>query len=169
MNSGLRPLLETDGDTSRRMASIRQRGTTPELLVRRTLRTFAIGYRLNVRSLPGSPDIANKRERFVIFVQGCYWHHHTGCNRATIPKRNVAFWREKFAANRRRDAGAIRELRRRGYRVLVVWECQTVDVGRLNARLSHVASAVGRAFDHALFRRAGPMNPPESSSVRCTL
>jgi DNA mismatch endonuclease, patch repair protein len=165
MNSG--PRLDTDGDTSRRMAGIRQRGTAPELLVRRMLRTLEIGYRLNVRSLPGSPDIANKRKKFAIFVQGCYWHHHTGCKQATIPRRNVAFWREKFAANRSRDARAIRELRRSGYRVFVVWECQTVDVARVSARLSHVASAIGCDFDHALFRRT--MNPPESSSARCTL
>lgn len=104
----------------------------------------------------------------MIFVQGCYWHHHTGCGRATLPKRNVTFWRRKFAANRSRDARAIRELRRRGYRILVVWECQTADVVHLGARLSHVKSGIGCYFDQALLRSAGPVNPPDSSSVRCT-
>jgi DNA mismatch endonuclease Vsr len=124
----------TDCNTSRRMARIRQKGTTGELTVRTALRNLGISYRLNVRSLPGSPDLANKSRKFAIFVQGCYWHHHTGCTKATVPKRNVGFWQEKFTDNRKRDARSVRELRRNGYKVLVIWECQVSDFRHLRQR-----------------------------------
>jgi DNA mismatch endonuclease (patch repair protein) len=65
--------------------------------------------------------------RWAIFVHGCFWHHHPGCRRATIPKRNRSFWLDKFKANRRRDAEAIRELRQRAWDVLVIWECEVED------------------------------------------
>ena len=67
-------------------------------------RELGLSYRRNVRNLPGSPDLANKSKGWVIFVNGCFWHRHTGCKRATIPKRNHNFWKQKFAENRRRDA-----------------------------------------------------------------
>ena len=72
----------------------------------------------------GSPDVANRSQRWAVFVHGCYWHDHRGCRRATVPKRNTEFWLEKFAGNRRRDARALRQLRARGYRALVIWECE---------------------------------------------
>ena len=82
---------------------------------------------------------------WAIFVNGCYWHHHTGCLRATIPARNRDFWTTKFAANRRRDARKIRALRARGFRIVVVWECQTRDAAALAARLSRLrACPAGR-------------------------
>lgn len=130
--------LETDPQRSRLMARIRQKGTAPELVVRRILRSLHLGYRLEARDLPGSPDIVNRRRRWVVFVHGCYWHHHTDCRRATIPKRNHEFWTAKFVANRRRDARAARDLRRRGYRVVIVWECETSDPLTLSARLERV-------------------------------
>lgn len=106
------------------MARVRQRGTRPETQVARALRSLGLAYRLNVRALPGSPDFANRKRRWAIFVNGCYWHHHTGCRRATVPKANEAFWRTKFRDNRTRDARAIRALREMGFRVVVVWECR---------------------------------------------
>lgn len=114
----------TDEATSARMAGIRRAGTQIEILVGNVLRAADAHYRKNVKSLPGSPDFANKARRWAIFANGCYWHHHTGCRKATIPKRNTAFWTEKFMANRVRDARAIRALRRDGYRVVVIWECE---------------------------------------------
>lgn len=88
------------------------------------LRAIGIHYRRNVRGLPGSPDFANKRRRWAIFVMGCFWHQHRGCKRATVPKRNHAFWVAKFAQNRRRDAAKIRRLRALGFRVYLLWECR---------------------------------------------
>jgi DNA mismatch endonuclease (patch repair protein) len=67
-----------------------------------------------------------------VFVNGCFWHRHTGCSRATVPKANNAFWLQKFAANRTRDARAVRALRRRGFRVAIVWECE---VGEAETKL----------------------------------
>lgn len=128
----------TDAPTSLRMAGIRQQGTTPELSVRAALSSLGIRYRLNVKSLPGSPDLVNRRRKIAVFVQGCYWHHHTGCARATVPKRNRSFWREKFADNRRRDARAIRGLRNLGFRVALVWECQTTHADVLRRHLARV-------------------------------
>ena len=88
------------------------------------LRSVGVAYRKNVRGLPGSPDFANRSRRWAIFVQGCFWHAHRGCRRATKPKSNSLFWSEKFARNRARDAKAIVLLRRQGFRVVVVWECE---------------------------------------------
>ncbi|WP_407672700.1 very short patch repair endonuclease [Novosphingobium organovorum] len=127
-------------DVSERMRGIRRTGTTAELVVGATLRELGLSYRKNVKALPGSPDFANQRRRWAIFVNGCFWHHHTGCRRATVPKSNAEFWTEKFLANRRRDARAIRSLRSRGYNVLVIWECQNEGLHRrLQRSLKRVA------------------------------
>jgi DNA mismatch endonuclease (patch repair protein) len=134
--------LETpDPRRSALMARVRQRGTAPELVVASLLRGLGIGYRRQVRMLAGAPDFANAKRGWAIYVHGCFWHQHTGCARATMPKANEAFWREKFAANRRRDARAIRSLRRGGLRVVVIWECETRDPESLTKRLSKVLSA----------------------------
>jgi DNA mismatch endonuclease (patch repair protein) len=113
-----------DDTRSALMRRVRRRDTSPERAVASALRALGLAYRKNVKTLPGSPDFANKRRRWAVFVHGCYWHRHRGCKRATVPKHNRAFWETKFAANRKRDAAAIRELRRRGFKVVVVWECQ---------------------------------------------
>jgi len=134
------------------MARVRQRGTAAEIAVGSALRSMGIAYRLNVRSLPGSPDFANKTKKWAVFVHGCFWHHHTGCVRATVPKTNESFWRDKFDTNRRRDARAVRELRKRGFRVAVVWECRAGEIDVLRAKLSKVLEAsrivVAEAMNH---------------------
>jgi DNA mismatch endonuclease (patch repair protein) len=117
------------------MQRVRQRGTPAERIVAGVCRALGLRYRLNVRSLAGSPDLANKARRWAIFVHGCFWHQHPGCPKATMPKRNAAFWREKFEANRRRDAAKIEALRSAGFSVAIVWECETADLGRLRRRL----------------------------------
>lgn len=124
-----------DSVTSARMAGIRQRGTGIEAVVGGVLRKMRLRYRKNVKLLPGSPDFANRSRCWAIFVNGCFWHHHTRCRRATIPKSNIDFWTAKFRDNRRRDASAIRRLRRDGYRVVVIWECGE---DRIQARLAKV-------------------------------
>jgi DNA mismatch endonuclease Vsr len=111
-------------EISRRMKLLKKSGTGIEVQVAGELRKRAMHYRKNVRGLPGRPDFANRSKRWAIFVNGCFWHHHTGCRRATIPKANRGFWIAKFVANRLRDARAIRALRASGFRVLLIWECQ---------------------------------------------
>ena len=116
--------LEVDAKTSARLGRIPQRDTSVEVLVRKLLHADGIRYRIHNRDLPGSPDVANRSQRWAIFVHGCFWHHHEGCPRATIPKRNRKFWLKKFDANRNRDRTAVDQLRGLGFRCFVVWECQ---------------------------------------------
>jgi DNA mismatch endonuclease, patch repair protein len=121
--AGARHLLTTKV-ASERMAQIRQRGTAPELVVRRFLSSLGYRYSLKNKDLPGSPDLANRSKGWTIFVHGCYWHRHEGCSRATTPKSNVDFWLAKFFHNRRRDAAAAEALQQRGYSVCTLWECE---------------------------------------------
>ena len=132
--------LSTDPDRSALMKRVRRSGTPAELVVAKVCRSLGISYRRNVRSLPGAPDLANKSRRWAVFVNGCYWHHHTGCIRATIPKRNHEFWVEKFHANRRRDAAKIRQLRADGFKVVLIWECEVDDVAPLRQRLAQICA-----------------------------
>lgn len=127
-----------DRKRSALMARVRQKGTSAELRVGKALRERGAAYRRNVRTLPGAPDFANRRRQWAVFVHGCFWHHHTGCSRATIPKSNTSFWRAKFEANRTRDARSIRELRRRRFRVVVIWECEIYSQIRLYEKLSQI-------------------------------
>jgi DNA mismatch endonuclease (patch repair protein) len=131
-----RPRLPTDSVRSALMRRVRRARTAPEDAVAAALRDLGVACRRNLRSLPGSPDFANRRRGWAIFVNGCYWHRHTNCARATTPKRNAAFWAAKFAANRRRDARKILELRKQGLGVLLIWECETFHADRLRVRLA---------------------------------
>jgi DNA mismatch endonuclease, patch repair protein len=133
--------LNTDPVRRRLMQRVRQRGTPAERLVAGICRELGLRYRLNVKSLPGSPDIANKARRWAIFVHGCFWHQHPNCTKATVPTRNAGFWREKFASNRARDARKIEELHASDYRVIVVWQCETDDQIAVRKRLSELGKA----------------------------
>ncbi len=123
----------TDPATSARLGRIRQKGTSLELEVGRMLRTLGVHYRLQNRNLPGSPDFANRKQRWAVFAHGCFWHAHPGCPRATIPKRNHEFWADKLARNRERDAEVVAALESRGFRVLTIWACE-VERNRESAR-----------------------------------
>ena len=123
---------------SRIMRSVPRERTTPEEAVAGALRLLGVRFRRNVRSLPGSPDLANKTRRFAIYVHGCFWHRHTGCARATTPKANALFWVTKFAANVARDARKERALRTLGYDVDIIWECQTKDPEELARIVSRI-------------------------------
>jgi DNA mismatch endonuclease (patch repair protein) len=97
-----------------------------------------MGYRFRVhrRDLPGNPDIVLPRYRKVIFVHGCFWHGHKGCRRATRPATNETFWNSKLDSNIERDKRFKKELRRLGWKVLVVWECETHKPEKLISKLS---------------------------------
>jgi DNA mismatch endonuclease (patch repair protein) len=123
----LKKLTPTNPKQSALLGRVRQRGTGAEQAVGSALRGLSIHYRKNVRGLPGAPDFSNKRARWANFVNGCFWHAHRGCVRATVPKANREFWQEKFRQNRTRDASAVQALRRVGFRVCIVWECEVPD------------------------------------------
>ena len=125
----------TDAATRNRMSRQRCRNTTPELAVRAALRSLGFSYRLHVSGLPGRPDIVNKSAHWAIFVHGCYWHHHRGCPRATVPKNNRDWWLEKFQSNTRRDTCKIDQLKELGLDVLVVWECVASNASLLRQTL----------------------------------
>jgi DNA mismatch endonuclease (patch repair protein) len=127
-------------ERSRLMSRVRRRGTSAEIVVGRALRNLGAAYRKNVKALAGQPDFANRSARWAVFVNGCFWHRHTGCRRATLPKSNAVFWAAKLDLNRKRDAAAIRRLRAQGFTVAVVWECRLrgaeAQLGRLLKRAS---------------------------------
>ncbi len=126
----------TPARRSANMAAIRGRDTGPELAVRRALRAASIGYRLQDRTLPGRPDIVMKGRHAVIFVHGCFWHRHADCRFAYAPKSRTDFWQKKFADNVARDHKNETRLQDSGWRVLVVWECETADAKLLSERIT---------------------------------
>lgn len=116
----------TDRRTSARMRMVTSSGTLPERIVRKTLsRLGCRRYGSNSARLPGHPDVVIGSRHKVIFVHGCFWHRHAGCPRSSIPARNVKLWRLKFQNTIRRDRTSIKALKRLGWGVLVVWECET--------------------------------------------
>ena len=123
---------------SKVMAAIRGRDTGPELAVRSIVHRLGYRFVLNDSSLPGSPDLVLPRLGTVIFVHGCYWHRHRGCRYATTPKSRRAFWQAKFDANVARDRRSSARLRRLGWSVLTIWECQLREPGRVRSRLQRL-------------------------------
>jgi DNA mismatch endonuclease (patch repair protein) len=121
---------------SRMMAHIRSRDTTPERAARRELYHLGIRYRLHDGKLPGRPDIVIRRLRTVIFIHGCFWHQHPGCRMAYTPKSNVEFWQRKLQGNVARDAQKQALLMEQGWRVVVIWECETRDREALRDQLA---------------------------------
>lgn len=118
------------------MSRIRARDTKPELRVRSLLHGMGYRFRLHVKNLAGKPDIVLPKYRTVIFVHGCFWHRHPECKYAYTPKSNVDFWEQKFTENIARDQKNIISLKAAGWNVIVVWECETVDLELLGERLS---------------------------------
>lgn len=105
------------------MASIHAKGTKPELLVRHWLWSHGYRYRLNVKSVPGSPDIVMRKYRTAIFVNGCFWHGHEGCGKYSTPKTNTEFWMAKVKRNKERDKRNYKDLHDAGWHVIIIWEC----------------------------------------------
>lgn len=106
------------------MSRIHGKGTKPELLVRQWLWRHGYRYRLNVKSVPGKPDIVMRKYRTAIFVNGCFWHGHEGCDKFKIPQTNREFWVNKIKRNQERDQRNYQVLHDNGWQVIVVWECQ---------------------------------------------
>lgn len=109
-------------DRSERMSRVRSKDTKPEMEVRRLVYRMGFRYRLHVSGLPGKPDLVFPRLGKIIFVHGCFWHQHPGCGRQ--PKSKLSFWLKKLSQNRERDLRNQQELRRLGWKILILWECQ---------------------------------------------
>ncbi|GGY11739.1 very short patch repair endonuclease [Litchfieldella qijiaojingensis] len=115
-------------ERSERMSRVRAKNTKPEMKLRSLVHGMGFRYRLHAKHLPGTPDMVFPSRRAVIFMHGCFWHRHEGCRLARLPKSRVSFWERKLEANRLRDRRNQIRLQELGWRVLVVWECQLVDL-----------------------------------------
>lgn len=114
----------TSEQRHRNMSNIRSRNTKPETTLRKALFSRGFRYRINVRSLPGTPDIVLPKYRAVIFVNGCFWHGHNGCKYYVIPATNTEFWIKKIDNNIERDMKVTDTLQAQGWKVITVWECE---------------------------------------------
>lgn len=121
---------------SENMRRIRSADTKPEIVVRRAVYGLGYRYRLHGRSLPGRPDLVLTRQGKVIFVHGCFWHQHARCIDGHVPRTNEPYWGPKLARNTERDRENLRSLRKLGWKCLVVWECETGNLGQLIQRLT---------------------------------
>ena len=117
------------------MASVRGKNTKPEMDVRRLVYSLGYRYRLHGKGLPGRPDLVFKKRRKVIFIHGCFWHHHKNCLKSRLPSNKVDFWRKKMADNLRRDRRNQNDLAKAGWEALVIWECELKDVADLEKRI----------------------------------
>ena len=117
------------------MSRIRDRDTRPELIVRRIAHGLGFRFRLHRKDLPGRPDIVFPRHQAVIAVHGCFWHRHPGCKHASSPKTREGYWQNKFEANVVRDRRNETALRDLGWKVMVIWECETKDHDALATRI----------------------------------
>jgi DNA mismatch endonuclease (patch repair protein) len=122
----------TPKQRSERMSRVRSKDTKPEMKVRRLVYAMGLRYRLHRRDLPGSPDLVFSARRKVIFVHGCFWHRHSNCKLARIPKSRPEFWVPKLEGNRKRDVSNQKLLSNLGWECLVVCECQVRDTHNLN-------------------------------------
>jgi DNA mismatch endonuclease, patch repair protein len=115
--------VHTTQQRSFNMSRICSSNTKPELLVRHFLFAHGYRYRINVKHLPGKPDIVLPKHRTIIFVHGCFWHGHNNCKYFKIPQTRTAWWTNKINTNKANDIKAIKALRKEGWKVVVVWEC----------------------------------------------
>lgn len=106
------------------MSRIRGKDTKPEMLVRRFLHANGFRYKLHKKNLPGKPDLTLRMYKTVIFVNGCFWHGHLGCKDFVLPKSRRDFWKEKIEGNRKRDKENIELLKKKGWNVIVIFECE---------------------------------------------
>lgn len=132
----------TPRERSERMSRIRGKDTKPELALRKVLHGIGLRYRLGGAGLSGTPDLVFPRHKVVVFVHGCFWHRHAGCNIATTPKSNTTFWLEKFSKNIARDSRVNAALKDAGWRVFVVWECEVNSQAKARATGQRLANKI---------------------------
>ena len=131
----------TPEEISRNMSLVRGKDTKPEVLVRKYLFSKGLRFRKNDPRLPGKPDVVLPKYRTVVFVNGCFWHAHEGCRRASVPESHREYWEAKLRRNKERDAEVEKELKEAGWKVLTVWECG-LKKSVMNATLDSLIEAI---------------------------
>jgi DNA mismatch endonuclease, patch repair protein len=126
----------TTAERSENMRRIRSKDTSPEMLVRQLVYSMGYRYRLHARELSGRPDLVFRSKKKAIFVHGCFWHQHTSCREGRLPSSRPEYWRPKLTRNVERDRIHLESLSSLGWRVLVIWECETVGTERLKKKLA---------------------------------
>ena len=125
----------------RNMSAIKGKNTKPEIIVRKALHALGYRFRLHRKELPGKPDIILPKHRIAIFVNGCFWHRHPGCKYASTPASNIDFWNAKFEENTARDNRNYAMLKELGWKVVVIWECETQSLSELTVLITKLVSA----------------------------
>jgi len=138
--------IATTPDRSRLMSRVRQSGTSLELAVRRIVDNLGASYETNPNDLPGTPDLVNRKDRWAIFVHGCFWHAHEGCKLSTIPLRNRDFWKKKFLDNQQRDKKKLSRLEELGYSTFVVWKCELENENELGRKIKNFLNMHERSY-----------------------
>ncbi|MHB1370499.1 MAG: very short patch repair endonuclease [Pseudomonadaceae bacterium] len=119
------------------MSRVKGKNTAPELVVRRLVFGMGYRYRLHLKNLPGRPDLAFLGRKKVIFVNGCFWHGHTGCRYGQLPKTRLEYWQDKIERNKKRDEENIYSLETSGWQVLTIWQCELRNIEHLREKLSN--------------------------------
>lgn len=120
------------------MSRIRSKNTKPEKIVRKILTQFGLKYRLHNTKLSGKPDIVISKIKTIFFINGCFWHQHRGCKRQAVPKANIEYWGAKLKRNVEKQKEDIKLLRKDGWKVHIIWECETKDENRLVKKLKKI-------------------------------
>ena len=115
--------VHNNATRSYNMSRIKGKNTKPEMLVRKFLHANGYRYKLHDKKLPGKPDIVLPKYRTVIFVHGCFWHGHTDCRYFVMPKTRTQWWKDKINRNIANDEKAIKALKKDGWKIINVWEC----------------------------------------------
>lgn len=134
--------IKTPEQRSRNMAAIKGKDTKPEMIVRKYLFSRGLRFRVQVRKLPGTPDIVLPKYKTAIFINGCFWHGHEGCKYFRLPKSNVDFWREKIERNIERDRESMQALFDLGWKVIRVWECELRNKANREETLNEIYNSI---------------------------
>jgi DNA mismatch endonuclease (patch repair protein) len=124
------------------MSRIKGSDTKPEIIVRSFLHRQGLRFRVNDKNLPGKPDIVLKKYRTIVFVDGCFWHRHTGCRFAYTPKSRIEFWTEKFKSNVKRDRKVNTMLKEQSWNVVRIWQCETKTSEKLSRLTNQITNGV---------------------------
>jgi DNA mismatch endonuclease (patch repair protein) len=124
------------------MSKIRATETKPEKIVRSFLFAKGFRYRKNLKSLPGKPDIVLSKYKTAIFIHGCFWHGHKNCKAATLPQTRRNFWTDKINDNKKRDAKNYKELKKSGWKVITIWQCQIKNKSKQERTLNRVVNKI---------------------------